>query len=152
MVKKVMMDRLPDGYRVLPQATTVHPAVQRKGVTKMANTIKDIVILNDTSSINGEVLVKQFKLKLPYDGTIPLAKARILAIELKHPPHPDTDEVQVDAGTRLYGDLSPSVIPVRLADTTVVVTIPKADIHTLIFFTAKGKVSAATRKALKTVA
>ena len=117
----------------------------------MASTIQDIVILNDGSSINGEVLVKQFVLKLPF-GTLKIAKSDILAIEFKHPPSTDTDEVQVSAGTRLHGDLSPSVVPVRFEGTTQVVKIPKIDIHSLIFFTGQGKVSAATRKALKSVA
>ena len=117
----------------------------------MVSKIQDNVILNDGASINGEVLVKEFVLKLKY-GTLKLAKSDILAVHYKHPPSTDTDEVQVSAGTQLYGDLGPSVIPVRVEDTTQVLQIPKTDINWLIFFTGKGKVSAATRKALKTVA
>jgi hypothetical protein len=117
----------------------------------MASKIQEIVVLNDGSSINGEVLVKTFVLKLKY-GKLKLAKADILAIEYMNPPFADTDEVQVSAGTRLHGDLSPAVIPVRIEDTTQIVKIPKTDIHSLVFFTARGKVSAATRKALKSAA
>jgi hypothetical protein len=116
----------------------------------MAANIRDIVILKNGTSINGEVLVTTFTLQTPY-GMLKLAKTDILAIQYKNPPYTLADEVQMSAGTRLEGDLSPEVIRVRIEGTTQVVPIPKKDIHSLVFFTARGKVSAATRKALKSV-
>ena len=115
----------------------------------MARKIQDLVVLRDGSSVNGEVLVKTFVLTLKF-GTLNIAKADILAIEYKN-PFADTDEVQVSAGTRLHGDLAPAVVPVRFEGTTQVLQIPKTDIHSLVFFTARGRVSAATRRALKSV-
>jgi hypothetical protein len=117
----------------------------------MLGKIQEIVILNDGSTINGEVLLKQFVLKLKY-GQLKLSKLDILSIEFKHPPFTDADEVQVSAGTRLRGDLSPAIIPVRIEDSSQVIKIPKTDIHSMVFFTGKRKVSVATRKALKVVA
>jgi len=117
----------------------------------MARKIQEIVILKNGSSINGEVLVKQFVLKLQV-GTLKLKKVDILSIEYKNPPFAITDEVKVSAGTRLQGELSPSVIPVRFEDTTQVLRILKTDIHSIVLFTGQGRVSAATRKVLESVA
>ena len=117
----------------------------------MASNIQELIVLKDGSSINGEVLVKTFVLKLQF-GTLKLAKSDILTIEYKNPPFALADEFRVSAGTRLHGDSSPAVIPVRVEHTAQILRIPKTDIHSLVFFTAKGKVSAATRKALKSVA
>jgi hypothetical protein len=117
----------------------------------MAKEIQDIVVLKNLSRINGEVLVKKFILKLDV-GTLELKKEDILSIEYKNPPHTKTDDVKVRGGTHLHGDLSPSVIPVRFGSTNQVLNIPKTDIHTIILFIGRGRVSAATRKLLKSVA
>jgi len=115
----------------------------------MARTIGELVVIKDGSAINGEVLVKEFVLKLKY-GTLTLAKSDMLSVEYQHPPYPD-DQVQVSAGTKLHGDLTPAVFDVRVENTSQVLTVPKTDVHTLVFFTGDGKVSAPTRKALKSV-
>ena len=60
----------------------------------MARTIREIVVLKNGSSINGEVLVKEFVLKLEV-GTLKLKKADIISIAYKNPPSTTTDEVKV---------------------------------------------------------
>jgi hypothetical protein len=118
----------------------------------MLHTIQDLIILKDGTSINGDVLTSKFVLTLKF-GTLKLAKSDILSIEYKNPPFIEVDEVRVSAGTRLRGDLSPEVIPVRFEDTSQVLRIPKSDIHSIVLFTGRiRKLSPATRKALKAVA
>lgn len=118
----------------------------------MPSTIQDLIILKDGTSINGEVLTSKFVLKLKF-GTLKLAKADILSIEYKNPPYTEDDEVQVSAGTRLRGNLSPELIQVRFEDTSQVLKIPKSDIHSIVLFTGRSrKLSPATRRALKAVA
>jgi len=113
--------------------------------------IADIVVLKGGPSINGAVLVPQFALATPY-GTLKFKKTDILAVEYKNPPYADSDQVQVDAGTRLSGELGPAVIKVRLQATGQVIAIPKTDIHSLVFFTRRQRLSRATRDALKRAA
>ena len=115
----------------------------------MAHAIKELVVFKDGSSINGEVLVKRFILNLKH-GTLTLPKSDILSVEYKHPPYTD-DQVYVSAGTKLLGDLTPAVFDVRVENTNQVLTVPKTDVHSLVFFTGRGRVSAATRRALKSV-
>jgi len=117
----------------------------------VASTIQDLVVMVDGSSVNGEVLVKEFTLKLKY-GTLKLKKKEILAVDYKNPPFADTDEVQVSAGTRLKGDLHPVVVPVRFESTTQVIDLPKADIRSLVFFLNSRALSKKAKAALKSVA
>ena len=110
--------------------------------------IRHIVMLKDGSSLSCEVLVKTFVLTTKF-GKLKLPKADILSIEYKNPPYADTDEVQVSAATRFKGDLVPDTISVRIEYTSQIVKIPKSDIHSIVLFTGRGKVSAATRQAIK---
>jgi hypothetical protein len=110
--------------------------------------IQDLIVLKNGASINGDVLVKTFVQVLPY-GRLELAKRDILSIEYRNPSHPDEDQVQVSAGTRLGGDLEPDIIPIRFESTTQIIKIPKTDIHSIVMFLQGGKVSAKTRRALK---
>jgi hypothetical protein len=56
------------------------------------------------------------------------------------------DEVQIDAATRLYGDLQPAVIKVEVNGK--VLDIPKTDILAIMFMRPIEAVSDATRRAL----
>lgn len=116
----------------------------------MATNIQHHVVFKNGSAMNGEVLVKTFVLKLSV-GTLKLARADIHSIEYKN-SFSDADVVQVNGSSRLKGDLGPSVIPVRFENTTQILKIPKADILSIFFFNVRGKVSVATRRALKSVA
>ena len=113
----------------------------------MANSIQHHIIFKDGSNMNGEVLVKTFLLKLSV-GTLKLARDDIHSIEYKN-AFSDTDIVQVKGSTRLKGALGPSIIPVRFENTTQILKIPKADILAIYFFNVRGKVSVATRRALR---
>ena len=115
----------------------------------MAHANKDLVVFKNGSSINGEVLVKRFVLKLKY-GTLALPKSDILSVEYTHPPYTD-DQVYMSAGTKLLGDLTPAVFDVRVENTNQVLRLPKTDVHSLVFFTGSVRVSAATRRALKSI-
>jgi hypothetical protein len=112
--------------------------------------IQDLIVFKNGTSINGEVLVKTFVLALSY-GKLQLAKKDILSIEYRNPSHPDEDQVQVSAGSRLGGDLEPDIIPVRFESTTQILKIPKTDIHSIVLFLEGGRVSAKTLRALKTL-
>lgn len=117
----------------------------------MARAIQDLVVLRDGTSINGDVKTIQFTLKTKY-GQLKLKKAEILSVEYGDPRYAQEDDVQVSAGTHLRGDLLPAEVRVAIEDTSQVVVIPKSDILALVFFTGRtGSVSAATRKALKSV-
>lgn len=117
----------------------------------MTSKNNEIVVLKNGSLIRGEVLVKQFVLAIQ-SQTLKLQKADILEIHYKNPPVTITDEVKLSAGTRLDGELSPAIIPVRLENTPQVLRFPKTDIHSIVLFTGRGKVSAATRKMLASIA
>jgi hypothetical protein len=107
--------------------------------------IHDIIILKDSESINGDVKTDDFTLKTRY-GSIPLKKKDMLAIEYRKPPNKVQDEVQIDAATRLYGDLQPAVIKVEVNGK--VLDIPKTDILAIMFMRPIEAVSDATRRAL----
>jgi hypothetical protein len=108
---------------------------------------QEIIILHGGDSLNGVVHVKEFLLKTRY-GDLIFKKKQILAIEYKNPPFADVDEVQVDAGTRLGGELFPEVIPFEPASTGQVIQIPKGDIHSIVLFITKRRASKATRDAV----
>lgn len=116
----------------------------------MALNIPDHIVINNGESINGEVLVNTFGLKTKY-GNLKIAKSDIREIDFRNPPYTQSDQVVISAGTRLSGDVTPAIIPVRVEQTSATLKIPKTDLRTLLFFKTKGKVSAATRKAIKSV-
>jgi len=116
----------------------------------MASNIQHHIIFKDGYAISGEVLVKTFVLTLSV-GTLKLARADIHSIEYKNSSS-DSDVVQTIGSSRLKGALGPSVIPIRFENTTQVLKIPKADILSIFFFNTRGKVSVATRQALKSIA
>lgn len=107
--------------------------------------IHDIIVLKDSESINGDVKTDDFVLKAKY-ADIPLKKKDMLAVEYRKPPNKMQDEVQIDAGTRLYGDLQPAVVKVEVNGK--VIDIPKADILAIMFMRPIGTLSEATRRAL----
>ncbi|MGZ5038375.1 MAG: hypothetical protein ACXWG1_01520 [Usitatibacter sp.] len=109
--------------------------------------IHDIVVLKDGTSINGDVKVATFTLKLKY-GSLSIPKGDILEIEYRKPPNTPQDEVQISAGTRLNGDLLPATIKVNV-DGLGDVDIPKSDILAMVLQRPIETLSPATRKALR---
>jgi hypothetical protein len=107
--------------------------------------IHDFIILKDSESINGAVKTDDFTLKTKY-ASIPLKKKDMLAVEYRKPPNKIQDEVQIDAVTRLYGDLQPAIIKVEVNGK--VLDIPKTDILAIMFMRPIETVSEATRRAL----
>lgn len=117
----------------------------------MARDIREVIILKDGSSINGEVLVKKFVLTMSY-GELKFAKSEILHIEYANPPYLFADEIRISAGTKLSGMIGPDVIPVKIDGTGQRIEIPKSAIHSLIFFTlGKRLLPKALRQQLKAV-
>lgn len=100
--------------------------------------IGDYIVLKDGTSINGEILTKEFVLKTKF-GQLKFKKSDILTAHYKNPPQFLSDEVQISAGTRLEGDLLPAVLDIRIEDLDQVVQINKSDIHTLVFFTGSRR-------------
>ena len=109
--------------------------------------IHDIVVLKDGSSINGDVKVATFTLKLKY-GSLAIPKGDILEIEYRNPPNTPQDEVQISAGTRLRGDLEPAMIKINV-DGLGDIQIPKTDILAMVLQRPIDTLSPATRKALR---
>lgn len=108
--------------------------------------IGDYIVLKDGTSINGEVLTKEFVLKTKF-GKLKFKKSDILTVHYKNPPQFLSDEVRLSAGTRLEGDLQPAVLDIRIEDLDQVVQIDKKDIHTLVFFTgSRKKISVKSKK------
>ena len=122
-----------------------HAQTSAKPAASHPDPIHDIIVLKDSESINGDVKTDSYVLKAKY-GDIPLKKKDMLAIEYRKPPNKTQDEVQIDAGTRLYGDMQPAVIQVEVNGK--VLSIPKADILAIMFMRPIGTVSEATLRAL----
>jgi hypothetical protein len=109
----------------------------------------DIVVLKSGESFGGEVLVKEFTLKMKY-GVLKIKKRDIRAVYYRNPPYIVKDEVQVSESTRLEGDLLPKMIDIRMEKTGALVSIPKEDVTGLVMFWGwSGKaVLAKTKRAL----
>ena len=110
--------------------------------------IHDMLVLKNSQSINGNVKVTTFTLRTGY-GDVPLKKSDILAVDYRKPPNRMQDEVQLSAGTRLYGDLQPTPIPIDVEELGTVFNIPKDDILTMILQRPIENVSQETEQALR---
>ena len=110
--------------------------------------IHDLLVLKNSESMNGNVKVDVFTLKTQY-GDLKLKKSDILSVDFKKPPNRMQDEVQVSAGSRLYGDLQPTPIPFDFEESGQILNVPKADILTMTLQAPIEDVSPATRDALK---
>ena len=111
--------------------------------------IGDLVMFKDGTSINGLVNVKQFTIKTKY-GTLKLKKKDIFTIHYKNPPQFLVDEMQLGAGTRLEGEILPSIIPIRPEGFNQTLNVSKNDIGTLVFYTgARQSISKAITKQLQ---
>jgi len=128
-----------------PFAAAQAPA---KPQTSAKSRIHDLLVLKNSQSINGNVMVDVFTLKTDY-GDLKLKKSEIRSVDFKKPPNRMQDEVQSSAGTRLYGDLQPTPIPIDVEESGQVFKIPKQDILTMTLQAPIEDVSAETKEALK---
>jgi hypothetical protein len=108
--------------------------------------VKNTVILNDSTALEGNVITETFTLKSAY-GPIKLDRSQISNIEYRSAYYAGKDMVLTSDRTTLVGELLPDVISIEISGQTL--QIPKADIHFIVLFVGPiGNVSSKTKKLL----
>jgi hypothetical protein len=112
-------------------------------------TVKNVVILKDSTLLNGYVMVKIFTLKSDY-GSIDLKKSQVSAVEYRSASAGGKDKVNTSEGSTLFGDLLPVMIPVEIDGATI--SIPKSDISYMVLFVGRGgRLSSQSKETLKRI-
>ena len=87
-------------------------------------TVNNVVILKDSTLLNGYVMVKTFTLKSDY-GSIDLKKSQVSAVEYRSASAGGKDKVNTSEGSTLFGDLLPVMIPVEIDGATLSTSVHK---------------------------
>lgn len=112
-------------------------------------TIKNVVILNDSTMLNGYVKVESFTLESAY-GSIELKKSQVSSIEYRSTSASGKDRVTTSEGSTLVGDLLPALLPIEITGATI--SIPKSDISYVVLFVGRGgRLSSQSKGTLKRI-